>query len=231
MSKKANKIITEQLLRSETKKQMENLYKNIKKSGGDIGEKVRKTEKTKEDNLPNTQYMDNPFGSKRKLDTWENFSKNDAHIKSKTNENIKSFDEFIINEEKDLKGMYTWKDEYGINLTDDSWVKGTEEDKLRPMFKNLPNIKDRYPYDVLRSGKFIETKDGKIIGQIDTIKNQILTLDVIDNENKHQTIEYDLVKLLKKLKNKEIKLTDNNSSKTIKIDTPFGTKFTIKNND
>lgn len=312
-NKKTDKLLTEQLLRKDTKKRMENLYKTIKKSGGDIGEKVRKSEKSKEDKMPNSFYMDNPFGSNRKIDTWENFMKTDAHIdtpasrsrdpKSKpemfyTFSDFSKYDtikesilsetekgeEFLdelnnelqelgltekqsenlidnisndvieewiydyiyndlriddvankvrakmkANESKDLEDMYFWKDKEKIDLTDDQWVKGTEEDKLRPMFKNLPNKKDRHPYDILRSGKFIEV-DG-ITGQIINVKNKVVTLDVIDKEtHKHKTITYDLVKLIKKMKNKEVKISDNTESKNIKIDTPFGKKFKMKQN-
>lgn len=74
--------INEALLRDSTKKQLSDLRKLITKGGGDIGDTVRKSEKSKEDKMPNTMYMDNPFSSNRKIDTWENFSKNDAHIKT-----------------------------------------------------------------------------------------------------------------------------------------------------
>ena len=79
---KKNNKIDESLLRDRSKKQLQNLKKTIDASGGDIESKVRKGSKYKENKIPNTIYMDNPFGSKREIDTWENFSKNDANNKS-----------------------------------------------------------------------------------------------------------------------------------------------------
>lgn len=209
----SEKRINESLMRDSNKKQMEKLFKTVKKSGGDIGMRVHKDEKTKQTDMPNSFHIDNPFGSGRKIDTYEGFT------------NTKT-----VNESK-LEDFYSWVDSETINLNDDSWIKGTKEDFERPMFKNLPNHKDRFPYDVLRSGKFIETKDGKIIGQIGTMKNTVVTLDIIDDEHKHQTVEYEVKKLVKKLKNNEIQLTDNSTSKNVKIDTPFGTKFNIKKSE
>ena len=75
--------MNESLLRSNSKRQMIELNKTIKKSGGDIQDRVRKGEKKKENKMPNAYYMDNPFDSKRKsIDTWEDFTKKDAHYKS-----------------------------------------------------------------------------------------------------------------------------------------------------
>lgn len=73
----------ESLLRSNSKKQMTELNKTIKRSGGDIQDRVRKGEKRKENKMPNAYYMDNPFDARRKsIDTWEDFTKKDAHYKS-----------------------------------------------------------------------------------------------------------------------------------------------------
>lgn len=75
--------INESLLRSNSKKQMTELNKTIKKAGGDIQDRVRKSEKRKENKMPNAYYMDNPFDTRRKsIDTWEDFTKKDAHYKS-----------------------------------------------------------------------------------------------------------------------------------------------------
>ena len=75
--------INESLLRDNSKRQMKELNKTIKKAGGDIQDIVRRSEKTKEDKMPNAYYMDNPFDTKRKsIQTWEEFTKGDAHYKS-----------------------------------------------------------------------------------------------------------------------------------------------------
>ena len=129
-----------------------------------------------------------------------------------------------------LEDFYKWLDRDKIDLNDDSWVRGTEEDFLRPMFKNLPNHKDRFPYDVLRDGRFLETKDGKIVAQINKLKGKVIILDIIDEDDKHKYVEYDLVKILKKIKDRELKINSNETSKNIKIDTPWG-KVTQKENE
>lgn len=199
--KKVDKIISEQLLRDKSKKQMKDLHKLMKKSGGDIGEKVRKCEKSKENKMPNSIYIDNPFGSTRKIETFEDFSKSTKkQFEGKVEEKTIS---------TSLEDFYMWKDREKIDLNDDSWIKGTKEDFERPMFKNLPNQKDRFPYDILRSGNFIETKDGKIIGQINKIKGKSILLDVINDENKHELKEFDIVKLVKKIKDKDLKISSN----------------------
>ena len=79
---KRNNKIDESLLRDRTKKQLQNLKRTIDSEGGDIEHKVRTTSKYKENKMPNAYYMDNPFSSKREIDTWEHFSKNDANNKS-----------------------------------------------------------------------------------------------------------------------------------------------------
>jgi len=77
-----NNKLDEALLRDSSKRQLQNLKRTIDNAGGDIEHKVRTTSKYKENKMPNTMYMDNPFGSKRELDTWEHFSKNDANNSS-----------------------------------------------------------------------------------------------------------------------------------------------------
>lgn len=173
--------MNENVMRNDTKKRMEKLYSEIKKSGGDIGEKVNKSEKHKEGDIPNAFHIDNPFGSGRHIDTFESYCLKESR-----------------GSDNSLEDMYTSVNGHGIDLTDDRWIKGTDEDKLRPMFNNHPNIKDRYPMDILRIGKFI-TID-KTTGQILSIKNGIVEVDVINDEYKHEIIKYDIVKLLKKMK-------------------------------
>ena len=342
MSKKTEKVISESLMRNANKKQQQKQYKQVKDAGGDIGMRVRKDEKTKEDKMPNAIYMDNPWGSSRNIQTYEDFQmketekldeaglptakgakqmksfmkkatkgkkkgKKERGVKDLTNVSvistyesskykyvIKTYngeeldnEEIVYLEQPDLstyddevpmtlgsnqelielvddedyiqenkqenkkvistfeswkgafKGMnnptrledfYMWLDRDKIDLNDDSWVRGTKEDFERPMFKNLPDHKDRYPYDVLRSGKFLETKDGKIVGQIDVLKGKVVVLDIIDENNEHQYIEYDVVKLVKKLKDKELKINSNETTKNVKINTPWG-KITQKENE
>lgn len=269
-TEKVGKVLSEgALMRDANKKQQQKLYKTIKAAGGDIGMKVRKDEHSKEDKMPNAIYMDNPWGSSRHIDTYENFQMKEeerlveaglptaktAKQMKKLNKKAKKggsdigdktkskatkdplSNKALISTNEDfnfipttLEDFYMWKDRKKINQNNDNWIKGTKEDFQRPMFKNLPDHKDRYPYDVLRDGKFIETKDGKIVGQINKLKDNVIVLDIIDEDFKHQYVEFDLVKLIKKIKDEELTITSNSTSKNIKIDTPWGTKFTIKDN-
>jgi hypothetical protein len=370
MSKKTDKLNEAALMRDANKKQQEKLYKTIKAAGGDIGMRVRKDEKTKEDKMPNAIYMDNPWGSNRHIDTYakfqvresldyedndyedfdiDGFNMNDLYnlgaeliikaadilseegteehdiissedpsevidrlekdgseeakvlideikdVENKISElqdiidnaqdeevfesglptakGAKQFKDFMkkaapkgkkkkkgkksaadkgvkdltgakistyeswasafkdMHNPKRLEDFYMWLDRDQIDLNDDSWVRGTKEDFVRPMFKNLPNHKDRFPYDVLRDGKFLETKDGKIVAQINKLKGKVIVLDIIDENNEHQYVEFDLVKIVKKIKDKELKINSNETSKEVKIDTPWGTKFKIKENE
>jgi hypothetical protein len=100
-------------MRDNSKKQMVNLYNTIKQSGGDIGEVVRKGEQTKEDKMPNSMYMDNPFGqSKRHVDTYEYFHKHDANNRTATDKMNDSKRGKVTESKKtediaDLKGLAT----------------------------------------------------------------------------------------------------------------------------
>jgi len=161
--------------------------------------------------------------------------KKEKGVKYLTGAKIQTYESYTsafkdVNNPTRLEDFYMWKDRDSIDLNDDSWVRGTEEDFIRPMFKNLPNHKDRFPYDVLRDGRFLETKDGKIVAQINKLKGKVIVLDVIDEDNKHQYIEFDLVKIIKKIEDKELKINSNETSKNLKIDTPWGNKFKIKDN-
>ena len=88
-------------------------------------------------------YMDNPFDSDRQIDTWEHFSKNDAHNKSiatkssepksKLSGKMRKFEQFkneITNESKieQSQPIENWIQEL------DTDVRGSMEDKLRPMY-------------------------------------------------------------------------------------------------
>jgi len=281
MSKKTEKVekvlaenIADISVPKNNAKQQNQLLNTIKKSGGDIGMKVRAGEKTKEDKMPNAIYMDNPWGSGRKIDTFENFQlkdeeklqeeaglptkrgaqqfkkfvkkakngKKDIGDKTKKSKKlanqlsigtitsdtvISTYESFLP---KHLEDMYFWRDRDKINLNDDNWVKGTKEDFLRPMFKNLPRHKDRYPYDVLRSGKWIETKDGKVVGQIDTMRGTMVTLDIIDDNNEHQYVDFEVTKLIKKIKDCQLKIDSNTTSKNKTINMPWG-KIKMKENE
>ena len=279
MSKKTDKLNEAALLTDNNKKQQQKLYKTVKAAGGDIGMRVRKDEKTKEDKMPNAIYMDNPWGSSRHIDTYASFQvreskvteieddqiieeaglptkkgadqfkkfmkkatkgkkkgKKEKGVKDLTGAHISTYESWAsafkdVHNPTRLEDFYMWLDRDKIDLNDDSWVRGTEEDFVRPMFKNLPNHKDRFPYDVLRDGKFLETKDGKIVAQINKLKGKVIVLDIIDEDNKHQYVEFDLVKIVKKIKDKELKINSNEKSKDVKIDTPWGTKFKIKENE
>lgn len=78
-----HKSIKESLMRDSTKRQMTELNRAIKKSGGDIQDIVKRGEKTKEYQIPNSMYMDNPFDTTRSsIDTWDHWSKTGAHFKT-----------------------------------------------------------------------------------------------------------------------------------------------------
>lgn len=218
-----NNKLDESLMRDSTKKQMMNLKKTIDASGGDIESKVRKGSKTKESRIPNTMYMDNPFGSNRQIDTWEHFSKNDANNKSiaakstepkgKPSGKMRKFEQFkneITNESKTEQSqpIENWIQEL------DTDVRGSMEDKLRPMYVNRPNRETRPSYDILRSGKYIniDGQDCLIIG----LKNNKLLIDSINkNTQKHEIIELPIKDALKHMNKKE-----KNSEKTV-INNPF----------
>jgi len=153
--------------------------------------------------------------------------KKEKGTKDLTGAVISTYESFLP---KHLEDMYFWRDRDGIALNDDNWVKGTKEDFERPMFKNLPDHKTRHPYDVLRSGKWIETKDGKVVGQIDTMRGHMITLDIIDEDNKHQYVNFEINKLIKKIKDNELKINSNTTSKNKKVNMPWG-KITIKENE
>lgn len=169
------------LLRDKNKKQMEELNKTIKKSGGDIQDKVKNSEQTKEDGIDNIMYMDNPFDSNRKIDTFEGFIVNEAKKNKKTKK------------EKNVLGIDTWVQQL------DPQVKGDLDDKLRPMYVNLPNREHRPSCDILRSGKSI--KIGNKEGIINGIKNGKVSIDFIDDKTgEHYTEELNIKDVLKKIK-------------------------------
>jgi hypothetical protein len=83
------------------------------------------------------------------------------------------------------------------NVNDDSWVKGTKEDLVRPMFKNLPDTTIRPSYDVLRTGSIVTLfgRDCRVEG----IKNGELTVSVMGKDDKHETQKYDMKDVLKEI--------------------------------
>ena len=94
------------------------------------------------------------------------------------------------------------------HLSIDKWVhdldphiKGTTDDKIKPMFRNLPDRKIRPSYDILRSGKFIDV-DG-VKGHIIGIKNDMVLIDTINKDDKHEVVEMDIDKVIKKIKEKK----------------------------
>ena len=166
----------ESLMRTDSKKRWQKLYNIIKNQGGDIGEKVARSQKTKETSMPNAYYINNPWDGQRHVDTYESFQ-----LKESRGTNNPS-----------LEDMYTNRNIKPFDQDNDDWIKGTKEDKQRPMFINLPDLKHRKTYDVLRSGRFIEI-DG-VVGQIVNLKGQVLTVDIVNKLNKHEYVEYDLKK-------------------------------------
>ena len=103
-----------------------------------------------------------------------------------------------LNESKksDEKHITTKIDNWIQNLDTD--VRGTMEDKLRPMFVNRPNNEIRPSYDILRAGKtiHIDGQDCSIIG----LKNGKLLVDFINKEHKHDVIELSMKDALKYMK-------------------------------
>lgn len=97
------------------------------------------------------------------------------------------------------------------NVNDDSWVKGTKEDLLRPMFKNLPDTTIRPSYDVLRTGKMITLfgRESRVIG----IKNGELTVDVMGKDDEHEIVKYDMNNVLKELEKSNKKENKTKKSK------------------
>jgi len=102
------KKINEHLLRKESEIQMNNLLKTIDAAGGDIGDKVSRSEKTKETSMPNAFHIDNPFKRKKKrISTYEDFTKTDNKKKTKAmnifneavDENIVEGDTILIDED------------------------------------------------------------------------------------------------------------------------------------
>lgn len=101
------------------------------------------------------------------------------------------------------------------DIDDDSWVKGTDEDKLRPMFKNLPDSTIRPSYDVLRAGEWISILgvEGMIIG----IKNGKLLVDVVTKDsNKHEVVKLNLLDVVKEFKKTNKSETKKSETKTKK---------------
>ncbi len=100
--------------------------------------------------------------------------------------NLKHFYEFIPTDGKSIRKSFT---------TDDTWIKGNEDDFNRPMFVNLPDKTIREPYDILRAGKWIDVfgTQGMIIG----IKHDMVWIDVMnDKTNKHEIVKYNLPDVL-----------------------------------
>ena len=76
--------IFENLMRKSSLTQMKRINAEIKKQGGDIEDKVDKTDR----NFPNQYWVDNPFDSDREVATYDDYAKIDIpessnHKKSK----------------------------------------------------------------------------------------------------------------------------------------------------
>jgi len=65
--------IFENLMRKSTLTQMKRINAEIKKQGGDIEDKVDKTDR----NFANQYWVDNPFDSSREISTYDNYAKID----------------------------------------------------------------------------------------------------------------------------------------------------------
>jgi len=80
------------LLRKSTLKQFRNFRKEIKRQGGDIGDKISKDE----NKFPNMVYNRNPFDDNVKVDTYEDDYSigNNTKLKSKKMKHVKTFEEY-----------------------------------------------------------------------------------------------------------------------------------------
>lgn len=177
--------INESLIRKSSKDKMDKLYDIIKKDGGDIGDKTAKGE-----HYSNEISNHNPFDG-RKIDTYEDFVENQINETFKYPSKLDNY-YTVDNDRSDLQTK--------IDLNDDTWIKGNEEDKLRPFFNNHPDKKDRYSINPSTIGKWINTPDGE--GLIVNIKAHTIEVDIINKKNKHEIKIYDLNKLMKFLSKK-----------------------------
>jgi len=83
----------------------------------------------------------------------------------------------------------------------DPHINGTLDDKIKPMFSNLPNRTIRPSYDPLKAGQFVEING--ITGQIIGMKNDKILVDVINDDNEHDIKEFDIKDVIKKGKPKK----------------------------
>lgn len=132
---KNNKLNENSLPREKSIEQLKKLQKTIDSSGGDIEKKVRTTSKTKEFNIPNTIYMDNPITSGRKISTYENFSKTESNKSTKPREKGKmcNFGQFKCESVDNSLNESTRKD-FIINY----------KDELIQSIKNLKKLANIY---------------------------------------------------------------------------------------
>jgi hypothetical protein len=140
-------------------------------------------------------------------------SKKEDFIPTKKLKNLKSFYEICYDGDGTEKS----------DINDDSWIKGTREELLRPMFKNLPDTTIRPSYDILRAGKIVSLfgTEGRVIG----IKNGMLELSVMDDKtNKHKTVKYDMNEVMKELK-KSNKIENKKVNESVEYITVLMDKF------
>lgn len=78
------------LLRKSTLKQFKNFRKEVKRQGGDIGDKISKDE----NKFPNMVYNRNPFDSDVKIDTYEDYYSigNNTKLNSKEMKHVRTFE-------------------------------------------------------------------------------------------------------------------------------------------
>lgn len=126
----------ESFMRASSKKQMEDLNRTIQKSGGDIADKVRRSEQTKEDKMPNSMYMDNPFNSNRKVDSYEEYQKATANKKTPMDA-LNDPKRGKVTESKDEKKV-SGSDIVGIAKTMKKLIKGEENLTEADIKKLLP---------------------------------------------------------------------------------------------
>jgi hypothetical protein len=199
------------LLRKSTLKQFRNFRKEIKRQGGDIGDKISKDE----NKFPNMVYNRNPFDSKVKVDTYEDDYSigNNTKINSKEMKHVKTFEQ------------YSPKNNINESLGDAR--KKAEEAGAKGFIEKIGQIiQYRNGQYLIELDEFVSLHDGKIqYKPIENYKGHQIKLDKNGTYNycifKGTTNLEDRIDSIKKCK----KIIDGfkGVNEDIQYDFPFGT--------
>jgi hypothetical protein len=233
------KHLDESMLRDKSKQQMMNLKKTIDNAGGDIADKVYKSEQSKEGDMPNSYHLDNPFASSRRIETYGDFVKNDTHKKRKKkhkitesldNDNLKEGDEVmidqrILDDEKIIKSNKVEEIEKFLDLilTVDSFISENDHVVLIDEDGEKIDVDKKYvvKFDFINADSLGESKntnetinmENKLINESENNNWKIELSDYIKTNLKKVLIktEYVLNTIIDKLINKfNIDDTDEN---------------------